>query len=142
MKGPHFQVHAVSEFLQTKGYFVGELWRYESLESYVMEELLVQNGTLLLDELSGIMAETNAYFDEPYFETATMQDDEYGNLVVTVGGIYSGENDPDKMFHGNQIDMSVTVTFYRIAGRRGFLDYDISAGGKVNHDWVDPDLES
>ncbi len=131
----------ICSFLQSEQYFVGDVWLYESLENYVIEELLVKHDALLLDELYGIMAETNAYFDEAYFETATIQEDEHGNLVVIVDGTYSGTNHEDKPFCGDQIDMKVSVTFYRIAGQRGFLDYDISAGGEINDDWVDPELK-
>ena len=47
----------------------------------------------------------------------------------------------DKAFCGDTIDMGVRVTLPRIAGKRGFLDYDIQVEGSVNDDWVDPELK-
>ncbi len=130
----------LSSFLQDQSYFGGDVWLYESLETYVMEKLLIENDHIVMDELSGVMAETNAFFDEAYYETASISDDG-DNLVITVDGAYSGTSHDDKPFCGDQIDMRVTVTLYRIAGRRGFQDFDISAGGAVNDDWVDPELK-
>ncbi len=130
----------LADWIQNGGYFNGDVWLYDSLENYVIEQLLPDCDSLIMDELSGVMAETNAYFDEAYYESASIKD-EAEELVVTVDGKYSGTNHEDKPFCGDQIDMRVTVTLYRIAGRRGFSDFDISAGGEVNDDWVDPELK-
>lgn len=136
---PHDLSARLSAFLKDEGYFGGEIWLYESLENYIMEVFLVENDHLILDELSGTMAETNAYFDEAYYESATVS---YGDddVIVEVDGTYYGSNDQDKLFSGDKIDMSVTVTLYRMAGKIGFLRCELSAGGSVNDDWVDPDL--
>jgi hypothetical protein len=120
--------------------FGGVIWRYDSLENYVMEVLLPEEDGRIMDCLSGVMAETNACFDDAYYEEASVND--HGNTVdVMVRGVYSGQTDEDRMFCGDKIDMTVEVELYRCAGRRGFSDYDISATGAVNDDWVDPELK-
>lgn len=131
---------ALCSFLQEEGYFGGDVWLYESLENYVIEVLLIENDVLIMDKLSGVMAETNACFDEACYETVSSSDEGL-ELVVSVEGTYGGSNHDDKPFCGDRIDMQVTVTFHLVAGRRGFLDYGISAGGTVNDDWVDPALK-
>ncbi|MEW8026280.1 MAG: hypothetical protein AB2806_00875 [Candidatus Thiodiazotropha sp.] len=132
---------ALSAFLQSEGYFGGETWIYDTLENYIMEELLINEGSIVDDELSGVMAGTNAFFDEAYYESA-VTNDQGSELIVMVEGTYYGSNHPDKPFSGNEIDMQVIVTLYRVAGRRGFSFYEISAGGNVRDDWRDPEPES
>ena len=130
---------SIALHLQTEGHFSGDVWLYDSLISYVMEVLLHDNDMTITDQLSGVMAETNAYFDDPYYEDAELVDaGEFFEIVVD--GTYSGENDPDRMFCGDKIDMQVRVTLFRVAGRVAFFDFDISAGGRINDDWVDPDV--
>ena len=120
-------------------YFGGEIWLYDSLENYLMEVLLIREDGRIQDCLSGVMAETNAYFDDAYYDEAEISDD--GDVVaVTINGVYSGENHQDRLFCGDQIDMRVEIELYRCAGRRAFTDFDISATGEVNDDWVDPEL--
>ncbi|HZR37952.1 MAG TPA: hypothetical protein VFA75_21450 [Nevskia sp.] len=130
----------VGDFLKQQGHFSGKVWLYESLESYVMEELLREEDSLIQDELSGVMAETNAYFDEAYYESAEVTDEaELVRLEIT--GQYNGDSDPERPFCGDKIDMIVTVELYRVAGRVGFSEPNISVSGGVNDDWVDPELK-
>jgi hypothetical protein len=119
--------------------FGGEVWLYDSLENYLMEVLLIREDGCIQDCLSGVMAETNAYFDDAYYDDAETSDD--GDIVaVSISGVYSGESHPDRLFCGDQIDMKVEIELYRCAGRRGFADLDLSATGEINDDWVDPEL--
>jgi hypothetical protein len=131
---------AMSDHLTGQKRFFGKVWLYESLEEYVREVLLHDEDAHIMDELSGVMAETNAYFDEAYYESADVQSED--DLVrIEVSGQYSGESDEDRMFFGDKIDMSVCVELYRVAGRVAFRKPDISATGFVNDDHVDPNLK-
>ena len=130
---------ALVGFLTSQHHFSGKAWIYDSLESYVMDVLLPEEDGHISDCLSGVMAETNAYFDEAYYDSAEVTD--VGDAVeLEVSGTYSGDNDEDRPFCGDKIDMTVTVTLPRVAGKVGFSQPDISAGGSVNDDWVDPEL--
>ncbi|NGY05943.1 hypothetical protein [Solimonas terrae] len=130
---------ALVGFLASQHHFSGKAWIYDSLESYVMEVLLPEEDPYISDCLSGVMAETNAYFDEAYYESAEVQN--VGDAVeIAVTGSYNGSNDEDRPFCGDQIDMIVTVNLPRVAGKAGFGHPDISASGSVNDDWVDPEL--
>ena len=114
--------------------FGGEIWLYDSLENYLMEELLVQEDGQIQDDLSGAMAETNASFDSVYYDDPQTAD--HGDvLAVSVRGVYSGTSDPDKMFSGDTIVMRVDIELNRCAGVRGFSDYQISTDGQVKDDW-------
>ena len=129
----------LSAYLQDEGHFNGNVWLYDSLESYVVEVLIHDCDSMLSDELSGVMAETNASFFMPYFDEAEIEDSG-DDLIVIATGKYEGEPLDDKPFCGDTIDATVHITLPRIAGKRGFLDFDFTAGGSVNDDWVDPEL--
>ena len=133
-------VIGIAGFLQAQGAFTGELWIYESLTDYIMEQYLPDQDALITDLLSGVMAETNAYFDETYYETAELTDDD-GQLAIEVEGQLNGQSDDERPFCGDQIDMKVTVKLSLIAGRVGFGEPDICATGEINDDWVDPELK-
>ncbi len=130
----------LSTFLQEEEYFGGNVWLYDSLETYVMEELLIENDDVISNSIAGAMAETNAEFTEfPYYEDAKIED--MGEaLEISVFGRFQGTT-IDKPFCGDTIDMDVKVTLPRIAGKRGFLDFDIDVGEAVNDDWVDSELQ-
>lgn len=130
---------ALVGFLTSQHHFSGKAWVYDSLESYVMEVLLPDEDARISDCLSGVMAETNAYFDEACYDSAEVTD--VGDAVdLEITGTYSGSNDEDRPFCGDKIDMTVTVNLPRVAGKVGFAQPDISASGSVNDDWVDPEL--
>lgn len=127
----------ISAFLNKGGYFSGNVWLYDTLETYITEVLLIERDYLVSDELSGIMAETNAEFDDfPYYESAEIVDTNDA-LEITALGTLQGTPLDDKLFCGDTINMTVRVTLHRISGKRGFLDFDIEAGGSVNDDWRD-----
>jgi hypothetical protein len=131
----------LTEFLKQQGYFEGEVWLYESLSSYVTEVLLIEKDGLMLDLLSGVMAETNAYFDSEFghYESAEI-DEQDDRVVVEVTGQYCGSSDTERPFCGDTIDVQAKVELYRVAGRAAFTEPDISAHGEVRDDWVDPEI--
>ena len=116
--------------------FNGKTWLYDSLENYVIEELVIENSNIIDDELSGVMAETNAYFEEIHLENAEIFDNE-DHLEVIADGSYNGTSDQDKAFCGDKIDLRVKVKLFRIAGPRGFYDFEISASGSVYYNWAE-----
>jgi len=127
-------------YLDKEGLFNGDSWIYESLEIYIMEVLLIDNDSLVCDELSGVMAETNAAFENfPYYENAKVEDSA-DSLEVSVVGNHRGTPLDDKPFCGDTINFGLKVTLYRVAGKRGFSDFDIEAGGSVSDDWRDPEM--
>jgi hypothetical protein len=129
----------MADFLVKEGWFNGKVWLYETVENYVTEVYLIENDYRLLDELSGVMAETNAYFDEAYFENVevTRHDD---GMSIAATGTYSGTSDEDRVFSGDTIDMTVIITLDRVAGHTCFHEEDMEVAGKVNDDWYEPDF--
>lgn len=126
----------LADYLAQQGHFGGHVCLDEPLETYVMETVIRDAESQIDDELSGVMAETNAYFDEIYPEDAEVKKHANGMTVIVTGQV-NGTSDPDRMFSGDQIDMSVTVEFPRIAGHTAYGEPDIVATGAVNDDWVD-----
>ena len=127
-------------FLQDEGYFSGYVYLSDFLEDYVVDEILVANGALVIDELCRVMGETStSYFQDggDYYESE-MTSDNGTTVVITVKGIYDGTYDRKSLFRGDRIDMLVTVSLRRNAGRRGFVEFKISADGSVNSDELDP----
>lgn len=122
----------ICDELKNAGIFTGNIWLYESFENYIMEQLLHEEDGRVMDELSGVMAETNAIFDlMPEYENATITEDG-DETMVSVDGTYEGTTDEDKPFSGDKIAMTVQVRFRRVAGHNGFLNYEISANGAVD----------
>ncbi len=131
----------LSDLLVGEGFCGGDVWLYETLESYIAEVLLVESQSMIDDQLSGTMAETNAsFFDSPYYEDVEIQDND-DELVISAKAQYKGEQLDDKPFCGDTIDMGVQITLPRMAGKRGFYDFDLEVGGNINDDWVDPELK-
>ncbi len=121
----------LSSFMLAEKYFNSDIWTYKELGSYITQELIFENDDVIQNELSGVMAETNAIFDEPYYTIFKVSDNEKG-LMAIVGGSYLGTNIEGKPFCGDQIDMEVFITPHLIASRRGFHGFKISAKGCVN----------
>lgn len=130
----------LSNMITSEGLCGGDVWLYDTLETYIAEVLLPNCQALIDDELSGAMAETNAgFYDAPYYEDAQIED-RGDELVAIVKTQYKGEPLDDKPFCGDTLDMVVQVTLPRMAGKRGFYDFELEVGGSVNDDWVDPEL--
>lgn len=132
---------SLAEQLVKENIFRGDLWLYSDLGSYISEVLLIDADGSVMDELSGVMAETNAEFtDFPSYGAATITD--FGDSIeVVVKGRYEGDQLDGKLFSGDTIDFTVTVLLSRVSGKRGFSDFEVSAGGEVNDDWVDPEVK-
>jgi len=130
----------IAEYLKTNQLFKGDIWLTETLDDFIIEEVLIKEESFIENELAGVMAETNAFFDEMYIDDATVisGDDE---ILIKATGTFSGTNHEDKGFCGDTIDMIIDVTLYRIAGKASFSNPEISVGGAVNDDWVDPELK-
>ncbi|RSO55917.1 hypothetical protein EA756_12275 [Acinetobacter lactucae] len=130
----------LSDMLTDEGLCGGEVWLYEKLETYISEVLLPDCQTDIDNQLSGVMAETNAgFFDAPYYDNVQIED-RGDELVATVKTQYEGDSMDEKPFCGDTLDIVVQVTLPRIAGKRGFYNFEIEAGGSINDDWVDPEL--
>ncbi|EMI4517026.1 hypothetical protein [Vibrio harveyi] len=130
----------LSDMLSEEGLYGGDVWLYDTLETYIVEVLLPDCQSLIDDQLSGAMAETNAgFFDAPYYDDVKIED-RGDELVAIAKAQYKGESLDDKPFCGDTLNMVVKVTLPRMAGKRGFYDFELEAGGSVNDDWVDPEL--
>ncbi|KQW99888.1 AT hook motif [Acinetobacter sp. Root1280] len=130
----------LSDMLAHEGLFGGDIWLYETLEAYIVEILLPDCQSLIDDQLSDAMAETNAgFYDDLYYDDVQIED-RGTELVAIAKTQYKGESLDDKPFCGDTLDIVVQVTLPRMAGKRGFYDFELEAGGSVNDDWVDPEL--
>ncbi|HGO5303870.1 TPA: hypothetical protein ACK21Z_004707 [Vibrio harveyi] len=130
----------LSDMLSEEGLYGGDVWLYDTLETYIVEVLLPDCQSLIDDQLSGAMVETNAgFFDAPYYDDVKIED-RGDELVAIAKAQYKGESLDDKPFCGDTLNMVVKVTLPRMAGKRGFYDFELEAGGSVNDDWVDPEL--
>jgi hypothetical protein len=129
----------IIDFLTKGGHFSGSIWWIsDTLENYIIEEFLPDHDFDVMEDLSGQMAETNAYFDETHYEEAETTEDD-GELIISVTGQCNGSSDPEKPYSGDQIDMTVTVSIQRVAGRNAYAKPSIRANGEVNWDWADKD---
>ena len=129
--------NALSAHLQRERHFVGDVWLCNPVEDYVVEQLLAEHDLAISDDISGVTAQTNASFDHlPYYEHAQTQDTPDA-LIITATGVLQGTPLDDKPFSGDTIDLFVTVTLPRVAGKRAFSDVEIDASGSVNDDWRD-----
>ncbi|WP_339718679.1 hypothetical protein [Marinomonas primoryensis] len=130
----------LAEKLADEGLCAANIWIYDTLESYMAEVFLPDCQSLIDNQLSGAMAETNAeFFDSPYYENVQIED-RGDELVVIAKTKYKGEPLEDKPFCGDTLDMVVQVTFPRMASKRGFHEFELEVGGSVNDDWADPEL--
>jgi len=125
----------MSEFLKTGTPFTGEVWVYESLEGYLADVWLRENDASLMDELSGVMAETNAEFtDFPDYEGLELVDSGE-RLNITIYARYSGDQLDDKPYCGHEISFQALLTLTRVASKRSFLDYQLDVRSHSVRDW-------
>lgn len=128
-------------FLTTGQHIGADIWLSDSFETYCLETLLVNCQDLIDDQLSGVMAETNAgFWNQPWYEIESIEDKQ-DELLIIASAKHEGESIEDKPFSGDTIDFQVQISLPRIAGKRGFYEFDVVAGGEVNDDWVDPELK-
>ena len=90
-----------------------------------------RNRSEIEEALSGEMASTNAYFDEIYIDKYDYQPNPDA-LVVTVSGSMDGENDPDRVYHGDRILFTSELTFERVAGRIAYAVPEFDTGGGID----------
>jgi hypothetical protein len=123
----------IASFLQGNGHFRGELWITRNLAEYIDTDFIQKDPMMIEDELSPIMAETNAYFDELYIEEVEIAPGKEA-LVANVTGQLNGENDADKPYVGDSINFTTVMTFQRVAGRTAYCRPDLETGGQVDRE--------
>lgn len=123
-------VSLLCDYLADNGYFDGRFWTSRHLSDDI--NAFVQHDPMMIEaELSGEMASTNAYFDELYiedFEFSAAED----AFVATLTGSLNGENDRDRVFHGDKINFTTVMTFERVAGRIAYREPELETGGSVD----------
>lgn len=120
----------LSDFIKENGYCSGGVWQsrafQDSINGYLQENVLT-----IEDDLSGVMALTNASFDELYVEDVETNVG-VEVLAVTVRGSFNGENDPDRTFCGDKIAFETRMTFQRVAGRIGYREPEMETFGVLD----------
>ncbi|MDP5217865.1 hypothetical protein Q5Y75_11605 [Ruegeria sp. 2205SS24-7] len=86
----------------------------------------------LTESLSGVMADTNAFFGEMTVDTGGVWWGE-STVELTCEGMLHGEQDRDRMYLGDKIDFQATLKFTRSGGRTGVKDASFTAFGAVDH---------
>lgn len=128
----------LSNHLKDEGHFGGEVWR-ETAEDYIRDTYLNDNVSLIEDELSGVIAGTNAFFDEFYVEDVKVAHND-DSLVAVAKGQLNGETHQDRMFSGDKIAVHAVVTLPRAAGKTGFFEPELEASGAVDDEGMyDPE---
>lgn len=130
----------IADFLVEENWFGGQVILQSDLSEYVVDDYLHENISEIEEELSGAMADTNASFDEYPEYDAPVVTSNSDALIVAVGGTMSGSSDPDRPYSGHEINMTVVVTFYRVAGRTCFMSPQLEAGGSKNDGYFDQEL--
>lgn len=132
----------IASYLQEQNQFFGDVWFIEEdLLTYMLEEYLPNNVDGDLDDyLADVMAETNAYFDDPYYDSGSVESG-LDSVKIVVPGTYNGGHDTsrDRMFAGDTIDMQIVVELARVAGRAAFAEPAVDVTGEVRRDYYDDD---
>ncbi|MBS2782515.1 hypothetical protein [Aeromonas salmonicida] len=89
--------------------------------------------------VSSAIAETNAYFD--YVDDIAIESSEIkeNEVAIEISCTISGESDQDKLFYGDTIDASITVTYPIILGKSGLGEVEYSVSAEVRHPDPEPD---
>ena len=126
------------DHLKAEGCFSGKVWVSEGIRDVVDVHIIPEYTLQIMDELGGEMASTNAIFDSIYIEKVEQSWPE-DDMQIVVTGILEGENDPDRAYVGQNLNISVTFTFERVSGRVAFKDPEHEAGGEVDREgYYDP----
>jgi hypothetical protein len=108
------------ETFQILGYckFISDESIDEEATTYICDN---QYNIIELDAVNNVIAETNAFFDEVNIEQAEQVniDHDTNRYEVDFSGTVSGTNHENKMFNGDTIDVSFTLTYPTALGRRG-----------------------
>lgn len=111
--------------------FVGAVWLTRDLKSYIAENYLHENFSTFTDELSGEMAETNAYFDELMVDEVDVTT-HVDSVVAEATGELNGEQDQDRTFMGDKITFHAIMTLPRAAGRTVYFEPVLHVSGSVD----------
>ena len=120
----------ISAYLVEEGYFAGKVWQTRDLSDEINIHIM-DDPIIIEDALSGEIASTNAYFDELYIDEVIVDitDDA---LVATLSGSLNGEQDQDRVFHGDKINFTSVMTMFRVAGRVAYQQPEFETGGSVD----------
>lgn len=121
----------ISNYLTNVFGFRGKIWISENLEEMIVAELVHDEFSAIEDAVSGEMATTNAYYDELYFEEADV-DLQNGLLSFSTNGSFNGEQDWDRAFYGNSINISIDGTLEQVAGTSCFANLEMEIDGSVD----------
>ena len=120
----------ICDLLVDGGHFSGEVWQDRDLSDHV--NAYVQNDPMMVeDDLAGAIATTNAFFDELYIDEYNFKEGDEA-FVATLVGSLNGENDPDRVFHGDKVLFTTVMTFGRVAGRVAFTEPELDTVGRVD----------
>jgi hypothetical protein len=128
-----FLVDNLVRMLTDDGIFEGEIWDGFDVGEYVMENYLPANLNENLEfELEDVIASSNAYFEEICYDESDVVETQ-SFLTVTVLGTYQGywlesKNDDEEE---PVIDLEVTVTLKRCAGRISFEEPEVDVVGTL-----------
>lgn len=119
----------LSKFFKEHTGLSGRFWITDSLGEYVAYSYLYDEvPTEFGNQLSGEMALTNAYFD-------LIDVDNYdvfpgtNSVLVKITGTFSGDHDPDLVYHGDTIEFEADVELERNAGKCGFSEPELVISG-------------
>lgn len=120
----------ICDCLVAQGHFAGRIWKSRDLRDDVNG--YVQDDPMMIeDALSGEIATTNAYFDELHIDEYGFESNDEG-LKITLSGSLNGEQDEDRVFHGDKILFTTMMTFERVAGRIAYSEPELDTGGAVD----------
>jgi hypothetical protein len=125
LKDESITKEVVNELLNQFKEGYGQNSVFESIEDFAYNYLneYMENEVDTSEQVSGVVAETNACFDSvdlDYDYIEELKFDETQIFTVIAEGVYSGENYEDKVFSGDRIDFSIEISFNRI-GRAGLI---------------------
>ena len=131
-------VNLLATFLQANGIFTGEVWLTRDLQEHIQVSVIPGHEMAIMDDLSGEMASTNAYFDEVYVEEVDV-DVAGDSIVASVSGSVNGETHDDRVFCGDSINFETTITLMRVAGRVAFAAPMLETSGSVDTSYYEDD---
>lgn len=123
-------------FLSAQGYFGGDVWQTRDLSEFIIVDFIHKDPQMIEEALASEVALTNAYFDELYVDEV-MLNVGLDALVATATGSLFGENDPDRVFHGDKVNFQTQITFPRIAARIAFGSPEVETGGAIDTSYYD-----
>lgn len=120
------------QFLQSEEMFTGEVWDWQDIGEYVMEEFLPAKVSPDLDlELEDITGPINAVFDEISYDHCDVEETD-SSVSVTVRGTYSGYSmDDEPVEEDPVIDLEISVYLRRCAGRISFDEPEVFVSGSL-----------